>query len=241
MPKMEVVKTSDGRVIGVMPDGSKIDIDTPPVTAPEPQKLSPKEIELKAAAEDKIAGGEAGIEGLDRAEELNELARGGPGTSFIKYFDYLTNPEQYNATQELDTVIKRNVLSSLKSTFGTQITNEERQVLQDVEGSSEQPPKVRTEIFKRARKLYLSAVERERKRLDEINTGAYGMTTPPAAPAVPPVVGAPPMAPPAAPPQAAVPVPPVVGAPQMQGGGLSPGSGPAPVRRKFNPATGKIE
>ena len=149
---------------------------TPPEIAarPKPAVLGPTEIKLKEEAENSLASGEQTVSIIKRLQELNPEVPGGPGTGITKYASMLSNPEQFAKTQELSNLATQQALGVLKSTFGAQPTEGERQILLDVSGSVEQPPEVRKKIYDRAMEAVAARQDMTRKRYKEITEGSYG-------------------------------------------------------------------
>jgi hypothetical protein len=179
--KMQFVTKKNGETGFFHPvTGQYTKIDDPPAPgAPEPRQLTAEELKQKDAAERAVVAGDNIKSNIARAQELNPGAASGPLAPLTKYFDMLTNPPKYHASQELENVVMNNVVTSLKDAFGgSGITNDERKALADVQGSLSQPVEVRKEIYERAARVAAAAVERNKKKAADISAGTYGTTNP---------------------------------------------------------------
>lgn len=83
------------------------------------------------------------------------------------------SPEEGQATAELDNTVTAGALEQMKAIFGGNPTEGERAILLEIQGSSNQPKKVREAIYNRA----LDAVRRKREfnkdRAQELRGGDY--------------------------------------------------------------------
>lgn len=94
-------------------------------------------------------------------------------------------------TQNLEKLVRGNILGSLKATFGSNPTEGERKVLLDLEGSIDAPADVRRQTLERALERAQERRETTERRAREMRAGTYfktgggavGAETPPAAPA----------------------------------------------------------
>lgn len=100
--------------------------------------------------------GQASLEGLRRALELNSVAYDGPFADQRSAASALFGDQGGIATQELKNVITSQALESLKAVFGGMPTEGERKILLEIQGSVDKPKPVREAIYKRA----IAAAER---------------------------------------------------------------------------------
>lgn len=182
-PQGKYITTPDKKVLYFPPDGGPgIPVYEPPAAGAEPRELKPTEIKEKAATEDILSQGNNVLGNLERLGQINDAAGAGPLNPWTKYVDYFVNPDRYNATQELDNLVSRNAMGELKAAFGSNPTEGERAIMLDVQGASSKPKEVRAEIFKRAHDAVTARQQQKQQKLDQINSGQYGMTTVPGAP-----------------------------------------------------------
>ena len=87
--------------------------------------------------------------------------------------DILSSPESSNATAQLENIVLGQALEQLKSTFGSAPTEGERKILIDIQGSLNQPPAVREQIFRRARALALQRAQSNASKADAIRRRTY--------------------------------------------------------------------
>ena len=143
--------------------------------------LSSGELNLKVETEGIIDSATDTLTKLDRALQLNSMAY------TDSTWDRITqsviggiNPDDPNvvATQEMENILKGISLASLKSTFGgAGITDSERRSLDALQGANSKSEEVRAKIFREAAKTAATILTRQRNRLADINTGAYGQKT----------------------------------------------------------------
>jgi len=154
--------------------------------------------------EDAISGSDLVLSGLNRALELNDDAWDGAfakeratAQSFIP--DWMPgvggNKAQEEATLELQNVTTELALTQLKTIFGASPTEGERAILTELQGSVGMPRDTRARIYNRAKELAELRVANNRRRADDIRSGAiyepgYG-AAPPAVGSTPAPAGVP--------------------------------------------------
>jgi len=147
-------------------------------------KLTPVEVKLKTDTEDMLAQTDQAMLTLKKAYALNPntFDTSLPDTAQRKLLEATgsKDPKVIN-TRELENMLEKAALSSLKSTFPGAISNDERKALQDVQGLGAKSIEERARIMKSGYAALKSVSERSRKRLNEINQGLYRDTTPAAA------------------------------------------------------------
>ena len=139
-------------------------------------KLSPAEVKLKTETEDMIAQTDQALANLKKAYSLN------PNTFDASLVDVAQrkaleaagskDPKVQN-TREMENMLEKAALSSLKSTFPGAISNDERKALQDVQGLGAKSKEERAKIMKNGYAALKTISERSRKRLNEITSGVY--------------------------------------------------------------------
>ncbi|MEY3659754.1 MAG: hypothetical protein RLZZ169_579 [Pseudomonadota bacterium] len=156
-----------------------------PGKAAGPRQYKPVEVKMITEAEDIIGGAEETLRGLNRALELNSTAYEGSLTGIRKQVGSLFSSDDpaYVAAEELDNVLANIALGKLKTTFPGSITEGERKILMDLQGSSSQPRKVRERIIRNAIPVIQRIVQRNKQRLNKIQSGGYASPTAPSAPA----------------------------------------------------------
>lgn len=94
------------------------------------------------------------------------------------------------ATQQLDAIIKEQVLPQMKAIFGGNPTEGERAIMLDMGASSDKPVAVRRALLERAEAAIQARIAANEAKANSILTGNYGGMTRPGAPAQPPLPAA---------------------------------------------------
>jgi len=89
------------------------------------------------------------------------------------FIPLVRSSESQTATADLENIVLGTALTSLKAIFGAAPTEGERKILIDVQGSINKPVKTREAIWSRAREAAARRVQENRRRLKEIQSGAY--------------------------------------------------------------------
>ena len=142
-------------------------------------KLTAPEMKLKTETEDLLGQVAQGYKDLKRAMELN------PNTFDTSLLDTAQrkaleavgskDPKVVN-TRELENMLEKAALSQLKATFGGAITDGERAALLATQGMMSKSVEERARIMQNAAAALKSSYARNKKRLNEINQGAYRAT-----------------------------------------------------------------
>jgi Ca2+-binding RTX toxin-like protein len=144
-------------------------------------KLSGPEIKMKTEAEDLIASSKQSLLDLKQAYALNPNSLAGgwldKGQQFLSEAAGSKDPVIVN-TRILNNLLGSQGLAKLKATFGGSPTEGERAILMELEGIGSKTKEERGAVIKRAYKVLQDRTAREQARLDQINSGAYRMTTP---------------------------------------------------------------
>jgi len=149
--------------------------------AGERSKLTSPELKLKTDTEDMVAQTDQALENLRKAYQLNpttfDTSLGDKAQRIALEAAGSKDPKVVN-TREMENLLEKAALSSLKSTFPGAISNDERKALQDVQGLGAKSIEERRRIMKNGYMALKTVAERSRKRLADINAGKYRETTP---------------------------------------------------------------
>lgn len=145
---------------------------------PPPNATVQKEI---LETDEAIQAGENVISSLDRALKLNKTSKSGFGADFFStiganvpdWVPVAGGDASDIATQELKNIVTAQALESLKATFGAAPTEGERKILLEVQGSVDQPEKVREAIFKRAQAAAQRRLAFNRDKAAKLRSGGY--------------------------------------------------------------------
>ena len=124
-------------------------------------------------ADEAVQAGQAVLQGLDRALELNPQAYDGPFADQRSYGASLFGEQGGIATQELKNVVTAQALESLKAVFGGMPTEGERKILLEIQGSVDQPKPVREAIYKRARAAAERRIAENARKAAALRSGQY--------------------------------------------------------------------
>lgn len=136
-----------------------------------------------AEADQFAASNKSAIDTLDQAIKLNSSANAGVGAGFRAAIannlpdavvpDMISSPESGRATVDLDNLVTTQALQTLRSTFGGNPTEGERQILLDVAGSVSQPREVRARIYRRAKEAAEARMVENQQKADALRRGTY--------------------------------------------------------------------
>jgi hypothetical protein len=133
-------------------------------------------------SENALTAGKQAIESLKRAAELNENAFSGLGSSVPTAFNaaipdaiapYIGNKQRALDTLELNNLMKHQVLTNLKATFGGNPSNREGSILSEVEGGEGLPMATRRGIINRALATANDRLKMHEERLKQLRAGTY--------------------------------------------------------------------
>jgi hypothetical protein len=137
------------------------------------QPLSATDKKAIMEADDQVLAGQTAIDGLNKALELSPKAYDGFGASERGALTGTFGNEAGQATTEMQNVVTSNALASLRSIFGGNPTEGERQILLEIQGSANQPRAVREKIFERAKSLAERRLEYNKQRANSLRGGDY--------------------------------------------------------------------
>ena len=127
--------------------------------------------------EEQVQGGQAALQLFQQAKTLNDKAMGFTGAGMLASAGSILpgalRPGTVDATQDLDNILQSAALPQLKAIFGGMPTEGERKILLDVQGSSSKPPKVRSEIFKRAEAAIQRRIQFNTEKAKRLREGSY--------------------------------------------------------------------
>jgi hypothetical protein len=142
-------------------------------------KLTAPEMKLKTETEDLLAQTAQGYQNIKRALELNPKTF---DTSLVdtaqrKALEAVGSKDPKVAnTRELENLLEKAALSQLKATFPGAISNDERQALLATQGMAAKSIEERGRIMRNAADAMKAIYARNKKRLNDINQGAYRAT-----------------------------------------------------------------
>ena len=144
--------------------------------ASEQLKLEPDERASIREDENAIYASKSVLSNLDRAIQLNETAFANTPSDRALYNKLkVTKPDdaRVKATEELENLIGTNVVGSLKSSYGGNPTEGERNALKELGGLGSANKQVRKAIFTRSAQAIKEASEFRQMRIQKIETGGY--------------------------------------------------------------------
>jgi hypothetical protein len=124
-------------------------------------------------AEDAVNVNRSVIATLDEALKLNKEAYSGPLASQRGYVSSLAGSRAGEATQNLENMVQMQAVGQLKAIFGGMPTEGERQVLLQLQGSVNQAPAVREQIWARAKQLAEARLKLNEARAADVRGGTY--------------------------------------------------------------------
>jgi hypothetical protein len=134
-------------------------------------------------ADDMVAANEAAVSSLGRAQELSPKANSGflagPRTWLgntlpdVVVPDFIASPESSLAAANLDNEVMGQALASMKSIFGGNPTEGERQILLELQASSSMTKPQRAAVLKRAQDLAQRRLEFNKQRAAGLRGGEY--------------------------------------------------------------------
>lgn len=147
----------------------------------ESTKLTPKELDLKSAAETSISTIDNALTDLNRAFQLNKNSF----DTTLKDQATLTILEQTGSkdqkvvnTKELMNLLKSAMISGASEKLKGVLSDSDIKLLQSVAGLDAKSKTERAQILKNAYRVLKKGRETQQRRLDEITSGKYRETTP---------------------------------------------------------------
>lgn len=156
--------------------GSKRQLKGVPLGAKEQTILNEAEQAVQAAA--------TTAQQLQRAFELNDQAYSGGLPSVRMWFGRTLGSDDpsYVASEELQNLLGKLALSQLKTTFPGAVSDSERKVLMELQGSVNLPRAARARIYANAVPTLQNVMERNANRIKQIKSGYYSTRAVPVSP-----------------------------------------------------------
>jgi len=127
------------------------------------QSLTATDKKAILEADEMVAANQSALDALSQAEGLSDKANSGwfagarasIGNNLPDWMvpDQISSPESSQATTDMDNAIIGQAITQLKTIFGGNPTEGERNILLELQGSSTMPREVRKQVFSRARAL----------------------------------------------------------------------------------------
>ena len=144
-------------------------------------KLTGPELKLKTEAEDSLASVKGAMGDLKRAFDLNKNSMGGSlvdkGARAVLEAAGSKDPTLLN-TQELENILKGSMISTSAEKMKGVLSDSDLKLLAEVSGAKAKNQEERRRILINAYGALQRGLEKQQKRLNEINQGLYRETTP---------------------------------------------------------------
>ncbi|AWM23447.1 phage tail tip lysozyme [Sinorhizobium fredii] len=134
-------------------------------------------------ADEMVAANQSALDALSQAESLSDKANSGwfagarasIGNNLPDWMvpDAVSSPESSQATTDMDNAIIGQAITQLKTIFGGNPTEGERNILLELQGSSTMPREVRKQVFSRARALAEKRLQFNNDRASDLRGGNY--------------------------------------------------------------------
>ncbi|PDT39809.1 MULTISPECIES: phage tail tip lysozyme [Sinorhizobium] len=134
-------------------------------------------------ADEMVAANQSALDALSQAEALSDRANSGwfagarasIGNNLPDWMvpDVVSSPESSQATTDMDNAIIGQAITQLKTIFGGNPTEGERNILLELQGSSTMPREVRKQVFSRARALAEKRLQFNNDRAADLRGGNY--------------------------------------------------------------------
>lgn len=134
-------------------------------------------------ADEMVAANQSALDALSQAEALSDQANSGwfagarasIGNNLADWMvpDMISSPESSQATTDMDNAIIGQAITQLKTIFGGNPTEGERNILLELQGSSTMPREVRKQVFSRARALAEKRLQFNKDRAADLRGGNY--------------------------------------------------------------------
>ena len=162
---------------------TQLQLDNLSLRSEQQQQLSPTEIALKVKTEDNVGNLSTALANLAEAYRIkpNSLPGGWVGKTrqFLGNISSSDDPIYVN-TRQIENLLGSQALEQLRATFGGAPTEGERAILLELQGIGAASLEDRAKIMMRAYAEVQKSLAREQGRLEQINSRAYRMPTPPA-------------------------------------------------------------
>ncbi|MDE4621743.1 hypothetical protein [Sinorhizobium meliloti] len=147
------------------------------------QSLTATDKKAILEADEMVAANQSALDALSQAEGLSDKANSGwfagarasIGNNLPDWMvpDQISSPESSQATTDMDNAIIGQAITQLKTIFGGNPTEGERNILLELQGSSTMPREVRKQVFSRARALAEKRLQFNNDRATDLRGGTY--------------------------------------------------------------------
>jgi len=147
------------------------------------QSLTATDKKAILEADEMVAANQSALDALSQAEGLSDKANSGwfagarasIGNNLPDWMvpDIVSSPQSSQATTDMDNAIIGQAITQLKTIFGGNPTEGERNILLELQGSSTMPHEVRKQVFSRARALAEKRLQFNNDRAADLRGGTY--------------------------------------------------------------------
>lgn len=147
------------------------------------QSLTATDKKAILEADEMVAANQSALDALSQAEGLSDKANSGwfagarasIGNNLPDWMvpDIVSSPQSSQATTDMDNAIIGQAITQLKTIFGGNPTEGERNILLELQGSSTMPREVRKQVFSRARALAEKRLQFNNDRAADLRGGTY--------------------------------------------------------------------
>ncbi|RVO38526.1 hypothetical protein CN093_17525 [Sinorhizobium meliloti] len=147
------------------------------------QSLTATDKKAILEADEMVAANQSALDALTQAEALSDKANSGwfagarasIGNNLPDWMvpDLISSPQSSQATTDMDNAIIGQAITQLKTIFGGNPTEGERNILLELQGSSTMPREVRKQVFSRARALAEKRLQFNNDRAADLRGGTY--------------------------------------------------------------------
>lgn len=147
------------------------------------QSLTATDKKAILEADEMVAANQSALDALSQAEGLSDKANSGwfagarasIGNNLPDWIvpDIVSSPQSSQATTDMDNAIIGQAITQLKTIFGGNPTEGERNILLELQGSSTMPRDVRKQVFSRARALAEKRLQFNNDRAADLRGGTY--------------------------------------------------------------------
>ncbi|RVJ07861.1 hypothetical protein CN193_04855 [Sinorhizobium meliloti] len=147
------------------------------------QSLTATDKKAILEADEMVAANQSALDALSQAEGLSDKANSGwfagarasIGNNLPDWMvpDIVSSPQSSQATTDMDNAIIGQAITQLKTIFGGNPTEGERNILLQLQGSSTMPREVRKQVFSRARALAEKRLQFNNDRAADLRGGTY--------------------------------------------------------------------
>ncbi|UTY50421.1 phage tail tip lysozyme [Sinorhizobium fredii] len=171
--------------LGLSPDDPRYEsfVLTGKFPREDSQSLTATDKKAILEADEMVAANQSALDALSQAEGLSDKANSGwfagarasIGNNLPDWMvpDIVSSPESSQATTDMDNAIIGQAITQLKTIFGGNPTEGERNILLELQGSSTMPREVRKQVFSRARALAEKRLQFNNDRAADLRGGNY--------------------------------------------------------------------